>query len=62
MPVIEDSQVFNIIALVGEQAVLPVESVLYVLVVGIYIVKNSICVYLVTRREHYDLEMLVGFF
>lgn len=60
--VVEDAEVLDVVAFAGEVAVLAIESVFYVFVVGVYVVEDGICVDLVARGEDYDLEVLAGFF
>lgn len=58
----EYAQIFYVVALLSEEAVLAVQTMSYQLVVWINVVKYSVSVRLVTGCEHNDLEVLVGFF
>lgn len=61
VPSLKNPEVLNIVALLGQEAVLPVQPVRDVLVLRVDVVQNSISIDLVTRRECYHLEVLIGF-
>lgn len=60
--VAEDSEIFDIVTFRCEIAMLSVESVLDVLVVGVNVIQDGICVYLMTGGKDDDLEVLVCLF
>lgn len=57
----EYAQIFHIVTFLGKEAVLAIQTMRDQLVVRINIVKDSICISLMTSREHDDLEVLAGF-
>ena len=56
----EDSEVFDVLAVLGPHARWPVESVLNQLPSGVEVVQDSVCVEGSARREHAHLVVLVG--
>ena len=56
------SQVFYIVSLLCQNAMLSVHSVLDQFMIGVNVVEYRICVSLVTGSKDYDLEVLIGFF
>ena len=60
MFLLENSQVFDVVAARSENAMLTVEPVLYELLVGVDVVKNGVSIDLMARSEYDNLKVLIG--